>query len=491
MTRTAALVLAALALGGALAWRLTNRWLDRVAARTVHNFGARIDRFKLTRKRVVIALLLRDQAIAAAARAHASEHGEAEAVTWRRVRAYLDEIIPFFNILAYYRVGYAVSRSLLNLFYKVSVHYEKPDPFRGLPKDAIVIYLLNHRSNADYVLVAYALAGNVAISYAVGEWARAFPLEYVFKAFGSYFIRRRFRQPLYHAVLERYVQLITRQGITQGIFPEGSLTRDGSLRPAKIGLLDYMLGIARDPQCRARMFIVPVAVNYDRVLEDRTLLGELAGQRPAKRLSKVTQFGEVARYAWWNALRLVTRRWIRYGEAAVVIGTPLPVTRWLDEFEAAGLRPFELERHQRLAHVQRYADDVMRKIGELMPVTPVALACAALRSFASDFVAHDKVLERMEHLRDALPQHNTRVLGRDCEIAESFERAYRMLRMRRIVTAVNDGYLILPKGRSLIAYYANSVAHLLPNYVPDRQAEPPVAPWGAPTILGPYRDSPE
>ena len=88
---------------------------------------------------------------------------------------------------------------------------------------------MNHRSNADYVLVSYALAGDVAISYAVGEWARAFPLEHLFKSFGPYFIRRRYREPLYHAVLERYVQLITREGVTQGIFLEGGLTRDGRL----------------------------------------------------------------------------------------------------------------------------------------------------------------------------------------------------------------------------------------------------------------------
>src|SRR4029077_6242734 len=67
--------------------------------------------------------------------------------------------------------------------------------------------------------------GEVAISYAVGEWARAFPLERMFKAFGAYFVRRKFREPLYHAVLERYVQLITREGVTQGIFLEGGLTR--------------------------------------------------------------------------------------------------------------------------------------------------------------------------------------------------------------------------------------------------------------------------
>jgi hypothetical protein len=35
------------------------------------------------------------------------------------------------------------------------------------------------------------LLGDVSISYAVGEWARAFPLENIFKSLGTYFNRRR------------------------------------------------------------------------------------------------------------------------------------------------------------------------------------------------------------------------------------------------------------------------------------------------------------
>jgi glycerol-3-phosphate O-acyltransferase len=174
--------------------------------------------------------------------------------------------VPFFNGAGYYRAGHGVAGWLLDFFYKVTIEHETDEPLSG---DSVAVYLINHRSNADYVLVSYALAGRVALSYAVGEWARAFPLEHVFKAFGSYFVRRRYREPLYHAVLERYVQLAARDGVTQGIFLEGGLSRDGKLRPPKIGLLDYVLGIARDPAFRSRIHIVPVAVNYDRVLEDR------------------------------------------------------------------------------------------------------------------------------------------------------------------------------------------------------------------------------
>ena len=154
-----------------------------------------------------------------------------------------------------------------------------------------MLYLMNHRSNADYVVVAYVLARVVSISYAVGEWARTWPLEYVFKSFGSYFIRRQFREPLYHTVLEHYVQLITRNGVTQGLFPEGGLTRDGALRPAKIG----PPGLRRCAPCVIRSFdrdiwLVPVGINYDRVLEDRSLIRErIVGGRRLSRWSQLTR----------------------------------------------------------------------------------------------------------------------------------------------------------------------------------------------------------
>src|SRR5215213_6004360 len=288
-----------------MAFDVIRKRLNRSALRSLRERGSHLDRFKLTSRKRIRETLMSDPEIAKAVVLHARENSIDEAQVWKTVGRYVDEIVPFFNILAYYRFGYFVSRTLLNMFYKVSAEQHGSQGASTLPRDAIVVYLMNHRSNADYVLVGYVLTGQVAISYAVGEWARAFPLEYIFKSFGSYFIRRKFREPLYHKVLERYVQLITRNGVTQGIFPEGGLSRDGKLRSAKIGLLDYIIGVAREPQFRHRIFLVPVAINYDRVLEDRSLLRELAVTRGERTPPKRKQFAEVVSYLWWNAARLV------------------------------------------------------------------------------------------------------------------------------------------------------------------------------------------
>lgn len=445
----------------ALLAALLARVVRRESRRAVRQHRLHIDRFKLTRKQFVIDQVLADPSVHEAVRAHAHEQAQPEQQTWNRVRRYLDEIVPFFNIFAYYKLGYNASRVLLGMFYKVSVEYERPDPFRGLPRDSIVIYLMNHRSNADYVVVSFVLLGEVSISYAVGEWARAFPLEYIFKSFGSYFIRRKYREPLYHAVLRAYVQLITRNGVTQGIFPEGGLTRDGRLRQGKIGLLDSILGVAGDPDIRSRMYVVPVGINYDRVLEDRTLIRELEAGGGKPKTPRWMQALEVARYAFWNIGRLLTGRWKRYGRAAVTIGQPQAVDEWLRAHESSGTTILALERTDRLPHIQQFCDDMLDRIGSIVPVTPVPLACAALQSFDADYVLRSQLLERMSAMRDVLLELNGRVVRADRDIEETFDRAYRMLTMRRILVPSGDGFVVLPHGKPLISYYANSILHLL------------------------------
>ncbi len=440
--------------------RLSRR-VNRSAIRSVRKRGARIDRFKLTGKGRIRDELLADDEIGNAVKVHARDNDLELDAVWKKVHRYIEEIVPFFSIISYYRFGYFVSRTLLNMFYKVSADQHGSQGAESLPKDAIVVYLMNHRSNADYLLVGYVLTGRVAISYAVGEWARAFPLEYIFKSFGSYFIRRKFREPLYHKVLERYVQLITKNGVTQGIFPEGGLSRDGKLRTAKIGLLDYIIGVGREPEYRDRIYLVPVGISYDRVLEDRSLLRELAiteGQRTPPRRA---QLYEVVRYAWWNSARLLARRWKRYGRAAVTIGEPVSLAPWFARHDTEGERLFELPRHERLAKVQELCDEMMVRIGDIIPVTPVTLACAAIQSLDSDFIPRDKLIERMSDMREVLAELNARVIRSEGSIEETFDRAWKMLRMRHMLVESGTGFAVLPANRGLVSYYANSIAHLL------------------------------
>jgi glycerol-3-phosphate O-acyltransferase len=306
--------------------------------------------------------------------------------------------------------------------------------------------------------VAYVLSGRVALSYAVGEWARVWPLEAVFKSFGSYFVRRRYREPLYHKVLERYVQLITRHGVTQGIFLEGGLTRDGAPREPKLGLLDYLLRVKREPGFDRPLHVIPVAINYDRVLEDRSLLREL--QPEPERLTRREQVREVASYVVKVSARFVARRARRYGRACVNFGAPLDVDAWL----AARPGVLDLPREERLAQVKVLADEVMARIAAVMPVTAVALCCAALLRLPGEAVTRSGWEACLDELRVALRAARAPVIGEERSSAEILDRALVMLTLRRLVAPDGDGSRFrVDRGQELLLrYYANSIAHFLP-----------------------------
>jgi glycerol-3-phosphate O-acyltransferase len=432
-------------------------WLGRRQWRSVRSirreFRARIDRFKRTGKGHVRATLLADPEVAAAVSRHARETGESEAEAWARVRTYVEEIVPDFNLLSYYRLGYGVARVLVPLLYKVSVGYEARAALDAIPRDSVVVYLMNHRSNADYVVVAYVLSGRVALSYAVGEWARVWPLEAVFKSFGSYFVRRRYREALYHKVLERYVQLITRNRVTQGIFLEGGLTRDGRFREPKLGLLDYLVRVKAEPGFERPFYVIPVAINYDRVLEDRSLLRELAPE--AERLGRAEQIREVGAYVFKVSARFLLRRARRYGRACVNFGAPLDVDAWL----AARPGVLELPREERLGRLKELAEEVMRRIGTIMPVTAVPLAASALLRHPGERITRAEWEGLLDGLRDRLRATGAHVVGEERTSAEILDRALVMLTLRRVVAAYGDAFRIDRGQDVLLRYYANSIAH--------------------------------
>lgn len=91
----------------------------------------------------------------------------------------------------------------------------------AIPRGATVVFVMNHRSNMDYVLVGCLAARQAAPSYTVGEWARIWPLQTLIRSMGAYFVRRNSRDELYRRVLERYVAMATAAGVTQAVYPEG------------------------------------------------------------------------------------------------------------------------------------------------------------------------------------------------------------------------------------------------------------------------------
>src|SRR5882724_11164052 len=227
--------------------------------------------FQRTKRQALIHRLLTDPRVQVAADHYAKENRTSVPAALRRVERYAREIVPAFNAYLYFRLGYWIGRWIARSLYRVRLGYLDSEGIAKIPPDATVAFVMNHRSNMDYILTAYLAADQAALSYAVGEWARLWPLSALIRAMGAYFVRRNSKDELYRRVLERYIAMATEAGVPQALFPEGGLTRDGRMREPRLGVIDYMMRGFRHESERDVVFI-PLGINYDRVLEDRTLL---------------------------------------------------------------------------------------------------------------------------------------------------------------------------------------------------------------------------
>ncbi len=457
-------ILAAFALWSVLVLLLVPgmRWFFRRRIRAVVNqisgrLNIELPSFKMTRRQVLIDRLFHDPKVQAAATAHANASGEDLGLVWGRVDRYAREIVPSFNAYIYYRIGYWLARAVARALYRVRVGFVDEQALARLDPKSTVVFVINHRSNMDYLLVAFLAAERATLSFAVGEWARIWPLQQLIRAMGAYFVRRNSGDALYRTVLSRYVQMASEAGVTQAVFPEGGLTLDGRLREPKFGLVDYMLRSfdEREGEGRRDLVFIPVGLNYDRVLEDRGQLQKL--HKEARRPGRMRGLWIATRFLLRNLAQMPTGRWHRFGYACVNFGTPFSMRAYGREQR---LHFPDLTDEGRRAQVLVISKRLMDAIGKVIPVLPVSLVASilvrdparAMSELDLKATAHQRMREleaRGAHLY--IPRHD-----HDYAIGVGL----RMLTLRRIVLEKDGLFSAAPGELEALNYYANAIAHL-------------------------------
>ena len=425
----------------ALRWvvaRPSNQMIDELSTRL--RIGIRP--FQRTRRQALIHRLTTDPKVLQAAEKQARARGVPLPRVLRQVERYAREIVPAFNAYLYFRVGYWIGRKVAQSLYRVRLGYIDTAALARIDPDATVVFVMNHRSNMDYVLAGYLAAEQTSLSYAVGEWARLWPLSALIRAMGAYFVRRNSSDELYRRVLERYIVMATEAGVPQAVFPEGGLSRDGRMREPRLGVLDYMLRGFRLDGERDLVF-VPLGINYDRVLEDRTLIAtERAGRAR-------TTFGTL-RFLLHNLSLVLRSEWHRFGYACVNFGAPVSMRAYGVEFQ-------RLEGEERRLAMAQLGRHLMEAVGRVVPVVPVAL-------IAHIFLQHRSLTEldlkaEVRRLVARLDEAHVYIPRRDLDYA--LRVGLRMLRLRHLVEEREGLFAVREEELPLIRYYANSIAHLV------------------------------
>ena len=435
--------------------RTWKRWSQRVLEEVNPNLQLKLSPITLMRRRSLADAIAHDPILRRAVEPIAAERGVTVDDLQSEINRIAYEIVPAFNPFFYFRLGYWMARHALRSFYRVRVGFKDERSLEGVTDDMSVIFVSNHRSNVDYLLVTYLTSQRTMLSFGAGEWSRVFPIEQMIRSAGGYFVRRDSGDLLYRRVLERYVQLASQAKVPHAIFPEGQLSTDGRMSPAKFGILSYLTRHF-DPAGPSQLIFVPIACNYDRVPEDMHVIRHDTYQFRAKGRKYVVRSGVIfALRTIWEMLA-----WRRsYGFACATFGCPVSFTTWLEERERDWVAMDQAERRQTLSE---FGNELMAEINSLIPVTPVPLLCHVIQQAESESFEEAELLEGFrDRVARAERLNATVILPRNDPRLAMLHSLNQLVARKLLNQSGPRTYVVNPEKSALVSYYANSIDHIV------------------------------
>ena len=359
------------------------------------------------------AVLARDEV----ARYLRGDHGVSEADSRERIEGYLDEL----KTTQRYRFYRALQHPLYPILRKVQRIVEHVERAAEATRDGHVLYVSNHKSHLDYLIEPLALDDNgvrpPVLAAGINLFGGALGLLHRHVT-GAIPIRRNSKDPLYLVTLRAYVaEVLRRRDLLY--YAEGGRSYSGELKSPKTGLLQAALQADRHS-----LSVVPMAIAYDLVLEDRIISREATSKRKRPFAQEVA---EMARHAVGYRSR-----------AFVTIGMPIP----LSDYDPDSRRELV-----RLAH------KIQESIGLLHKVLPTALVAAAMRRQ----VTRSELAARIDELLAVLSAEGANLAVRNGR--EAVDEGVERLVERGVI--VDDRQRLRVRDRIVLRYYARTIQHLL------------------------------
>lgn len=156
------------------------------------------------------------------------------------------------------------------------------DDLRKLAKKGTIIMVPTHFSNLDSILIGWVINALGMPAFIYGAGLNLFNIKvisYFLNSLGAYKVDRRKKNMLYLETLKSYSSLAIQRGCHSLFFPGGTRSRSGKIESRlKLGLLSTAIEAQRvnyqkgKRDVREKIFVVPVTLNYNFVLEAPSLI---------------------------------------------------------------------------------------------------------------------------------------------------------------------------------------------------------------------------
>ena len=251
--------------------------------------------------------------------------------------------------------------------------------------DAPVVFTPSHKSHIDYLVMSYVLftrGYNVPL-IAAGANLSFWPLGPFLRRSGAFFLRRSFKgDKLYTATFKAYLKKLVHDGLHHEFFPEGGRSRTGKLMQPKLGLFTWLVDAVMEG-ARNDLLFVPVAIDYEKVVEGASYKQELQGGEKKPEDLK----------ALLSAPAVLTEN---YGRIYLRFDEPVSLAKLMAE---RGMTRETATDEQRKALVRALGHRVMYGISTVSTVTPHALLASALLAHRRRGIAVRELTDRIVLLR--------------------------------------------------------------------------------------------
>jgi glycerol-3-phosphate O-acyltransferase len=336
----------------------------------------------LLRKRQVRQRLLGSAQIQEVVKRLAVERQQAEPQVLRQAGRYFDEMAANYNGFYFAILEFVFKRIWPRVFQ--GLEYSGLEKVAECVKQNPVVLVPCHRSHFDYLILSYLFHINylspphIAAGINLSFW----PLGSLFRGAGAYFIRRSFADnELYKAVFAQYLTFLIQEGYTQEFFIEGGRSRTGKILTPKLGMLSAILeaflgGVRRD------LYLVPVSIQYGRVVEEDAYRRELGGgKKEAESLRALVQ------------ARQVLQR--RHGTAYIRFAEPISLNDALgprkEEFRTAGHGETEAAKRR---FTLKLGFQLLREVNKVTVAGATSVTATVLLSMSQPACRHREFVRR-------------------------------------------------------------------------------------------------
>ncbi len=202
----------------------------------------------------------------------------------KKAKEILKKIAADYHVSMIQKFVMALNFVFSKLYSEIDIPDEDITKLKELLKTHTVILAPSHKSHIDYLVLSYIfyLKGLVPPHIAAGDNLTFFPMGYIFRKSGAFFLKRSFRHDeFYYTIFKQYLSKLLKDRFSIEFFIEGTRSRTGKLLPPKTGMLSMFFDSFWE-NINKKIAILPVAVNYEKIIEEKSYVKELSGGEKKK-----------------------------------------------------------------------------------------------------------------------------------------------------------------------------------------------------------------